>query len=87
MSKMIPDLEGAFRQFVPPRDAVLLQLEEEAGREGIPIIGPVVGEFLYVLARAMQAKQILELGTAILAASIRMVKKSLRRFSAPVSHR
>ena len=64
MSKMIPDLEGAFRQLVPPRDAVLLELEQEAGQEGIPIIGPVVGEFLHILARAMQAKQILELGTA-----------------------
>lgn len=64
MSKMIPDLEGAFRQFVPPRDAVLLELEQEARQEGIPIIGPVVGEFLHILARAMQAKQILELGTA-----------------------
>jgi len=61
---MIPDLEGAFRQFVPPRDAVLLELEQEARQEGIPIIGPVVGEFLHILARAMQAKQILELGTA-----------------------
>jgi caffeoyl-CoA O-methyltransferase len=64
MSKMIPDLEGAFRQFVPPRDAVLSELEQEARREGIPIIGPVVGQFLHILARAMQAKQILELGTA-----------------------
>jgi predicted O-methyltransferase YrrM len=41
-----------------------LALEEEARLEGIPIIGPVVGELLYILARAMQAKQILELGTA-----------------------
>jgi len=61
---MIPDPEGAFRRFVRPRDALLLALEEEAGKEGIPIIGPVVGQFLHILARAMQAKQILELGTA-----------------------
>jgi len=64
MPKMIPDPEGAFRRFVRPRDALLLALEEEAGKEGIPIIGPVVGQFLHILARAMQAKQILELGTA-----------------------
>lgn len=61
---MIPDLEGVFRQFVPPRDPVLLELEQEARREGIPIIGPVVGQFLHILARAMPAKHILELGTA-----------------------
>lgn len=64
MSKMIPDLEGAFREFVPTRDAILLELEEEARQENIPIIGPVVGELLYILARAMQAGRILELGTA-----------------------
>jgi len=64
VAKMIPDLEGAFRQLVPPRDAVLLALEQESRQEGIPIIGPVVGAFLHILARAMEAKQILELGTA-----------------------
>jgi predicted O-methyltransferase YrrM len=64
MSKMIPDLEGYFRQFVSPRDSLLLELEEEARQEGIPIVGPVVGELLYILVRASQATQILELGTA-----------------------
>ncbi|OGP75354.1 MAG: hypothetical protein A2Y80_10580 [Deltaproteobacteria bacterium RBG_13_58_19] len=61
---MIPDLEGHFRSFLPPRDELLLELEREAGQEGIPIVGPVVGELLYILARAAQARLILELGTA-----------------------
>src|SRR4030042_2407492 len=64
MSMMIPDLEGHFRSFLPPRDELLLELEREAGQEGIPIVGPVVGELLYILARAAQARLILELGTA-----------------------
>ena len=64
MSKMIPDLEGYFRQFVPSRDSLLLELEEEARQEGIPIVGPVVAELLYMLVRASHAGQILELGTA-----------------------
>jgi len=64
MSRMIPDLEGAFRKFVPARDDILLELEEEARQENIPIIGPVVGELLYILARAIKAERILELGTA-----------------------
>ena len=64
MSKMIPDLEGYFRQFVPSRDSLLLELEEEARQEGIPIVGPVVGELLYILVLATKAVQILELGTA-----------------------
>jgi len=64
MSKMIPDMEVYFRQFVPSRDSLLLQLEEEARQERIPIIGPVVAELLYILVRASRARRILELGTA-----------------------
>ncbi|MDD2902292.1 MAG: O-methyltransferase [Syntrophales bacterium] len=64
MSMMIPDLEKYFSGFIPPRDALLLELEEEAARESIPIVGPVVGELLHILARLAGAKNILELGTA-----------------------
>jgi predicted O-methyltransferase YrrM len=64
MCAMIPDLEGHFREFIPPRDELLQALEEEAHTEKIPIIGPVVGELLFILARATKAKDILELGTA-----------------------
>ena len=64
MSAMIPDLEAYFRGLVPPGDAVLLELEQEATLESIPIVGPVVGELLFVLARATGAARILELGTA-----------------------
>jgi len=39
-------------------------LEEEAFREDIPIVGPVVGELLFILARVSRAERILELGTA-----------------------
>jgi predicted O-methyltransferase YrrM len=49
---------------LPARSALLHTLEEEARREEIPIVGPVVGELLYVLARATGAARILELGTA-----------------------
>ncbi len=64
MAAMIPDLEHYFRGFLPPRDDLLLELEREAEAEGIPIVGPVVGELLFILARAMAAGRILELGTA-----------------------
>jgi caffeoyl-CoA O-methyltransferase len=64
MSKMIPDLEGYFRGLVPETEGLLQELEQEATRESIPIVGPVVGELLFVLARATGAAAILELGTA-----------------------
>jgi len=64
MCAMITDLEAHFREFIPPRDELLLKLEEEARDEKIPIVGPLVGELLFILARATQARRVLELGTA-----------------------
>jgi len=65
MSVMIPNLEEYFRKFVTSEDSFLSELETEALKEEIPIIGPVVGELLSILVTATQAKRILELGTAI----------------------
>ena len=64
MSTMMPDLEGYFRSLVPGGDALLQELEQEAAREAIPIVGPLVGELLFVLARATGAARILEIGAA-----------------------
>jgi caffeoyl-CoA O-methyltransferase len=64
MSHMIPDPETYFRGFIPPRDNLLIALEQEAEEENIPIVGPVVGELLYIFSRAINARAILELGTA-----------------------
>lgn len=64
MTNMMPDLEGYFRGLAPESDALLLELEAEATRESIPIVGPVVGQLLFILARATGAARILELGTA-----------------------
>ena len=61
---MIPDLEPYFKGLVPQRTELLQRLEAEAEQERIPIVGPVVGELLFILARAMGARRILELGTA-----------------------
>ena len=64
MSDIVDNPEEYFEQLVPGRDSLLAGLEEEARQEEIPIIGPVVGELLYVLVRATRSKRILELGTA-----------------------
>ena len=64
MAAMKADLEHYFRGFIPPRDDLILTLEREADVENIPIVGPVVGELLFILARATQARAILELGAA-----------------------
>jgi len=44
-------------------DRVLLRMEEEARQERFPIIGPAAGKFCYMMARAIGAKRIFELGS------------------------
>ena len=61
---MVDNPETYFSKQVPDRDSLLIKLEEEAQNENIPIVGPVVGELLFMLACITQAKRILELGTA-----------------------
>jgi predicted O-methyltransferase YrrM len=64
MSGMVDNPETYFSKQVPDRDSLLIKLEQEAQNENIPIVGPVVGELLFMLACITQAKRILELGTA-----------------------
>ena len=47
MSEMIKNPEKYFRRFIPKRSALLKEMEEEAFREDIPIVGPVVGTPFY----------------------------------------
>ena len=44
-------------------DPILLRMEEEARNERFPIIGPAAGKFCYLMARAINAKRIFELGS------------------------
>ena len=64
MSKIVDQTEKYFHELIPARDELLLKLEAEAERENIPIVGPVVGELLFILACAIKARNILEIGTA-----------------------
>lgn len=60
-----PGQERYLERLLPPRDALLREMEERAAREDIPISDPEVGRLLGVLARATGARHILEIGTAI----------------------
>lgn len=44
-------------------DPVLLRMEAEARRDRFPIIGPAAGKLCYLLARAMSARRVFELGS------------------------
>ncbi len=50
---------------IPARDEVLAQIETEALKRDIPIVGPAVGRFLHQLALIVNAKTVFELGSAV----------------------
>ncbi len=50
---------------LPARDAVLQEIEKQAGKRDIPIVGPAVGRLLYQYARLINARKVFELGSAI----------------------
>jgi caffeoyl-CoA O-methyltransferase len=50
---------------LPPRDEVLAEMEAEAAKHEVPIVGPAVGRLLYQLALMIQAKNVFEMGSAI----------------------
>lgn len=49
---------------VSSEDGLLLEMEELAREQNVPIIGPQVGSFLYQLAITIKAKRVFELGSA-----------------------
>jgi caffeoyl-CoA O-methyltransferase len=50
---------------LPPSDEVLTEIEAEAAKRKIPIVGPAVGRILHQLALMIGAKTIFEMGSAI----------------------
>jgi caffeoyl-CoA O-methyltransferase len=58
------ELQAYLDALVPPREPVLARMEEEAHREGIPIVDAHEGALLSLLVKIAGAKRVLELGTA-----------------------
>lgn len=57
--------EAYLERLLPPREPLLSEMEEHARRESVPISDPEVGRLLSILARSLDARRILEIGTAI----------------------
>lgn len=53
------------QSLLPPRDALLREMEAYAAEHGVPISDPEVGLLLQVLAMGTGARRIVEIGTAI----------------------
>jgi caffeoyl-CoA O-methyltransferase len=58
-------VEKYLYSLLPMRDAVLAEIEAEAAKRDIPIVGPAVGRILYQLARIAGTKNVFEMGSAV----------------------
>lgn len=63
MSIVDPAIESYLAGLRPQSDPVLQQMERLALERGFPIIGPDCGRLLFILSRAIDARQVLELGS------------------------
>jgi predicted O-methyltransferase YrrM len=61
----VPEVEDYLYAMLPPRDEVLAEMEIEASKNKVPIVGPAVARVLYQLAIISGAKRIFEMGSAI----------------------
>lgn len=59
-----PEQESYLERLLPPRDPLLREMEEHARQEDVPISDPEIGRLLGILARSLNARRILEIGTA-----------------------
>ena len=61
----VPEVEDYLYAMLPPRDDVLTEMEADAAKNKVSIVGPAVGRVLYQLTVISKAKRIFELGSAI----------------------
>ena len=59
------DVEQYLYELLPERDSVILEMEQYAEENRVPIIGPAVARLLSLFAQTSGAKRIFEMGSAI----------------------
>jgi predicted O-methyltransferase YrrM len=62
---VLPNVESYMHMLLPQRDHVLTEIEKLASNNKIPIVGPAVGRFLFLLARLVGAQHVFEMGSAV----------------------
>ena len=58
-----PKIAAYLERRVPKRPPVMVRMEAYAAKEDFPIVGPLVGRYLYQMATAIKARRVLELGS------------------------
>jgi caffeoyl-CoA O-methyltransferase len=57
-------IEDYLAALMPPRSEIFAELEKRARAHGLPLVGPVEGQLIYLLAKSIGAREALEIGTA-----------------------
>lgn len=60
---LVPEVEAYLHHLTPPSPGVLPEMEARAAERGFPIIGPLVGRLLWLLASSRGARTVLEMGS------------------------
>lgn len=63
MALNFDSLHQYLQKVTPPRPGVLREMEKLAEEKDFPIIGPLVGRFLYQLVKVSGAKRVFEMGS------------------------
>jgi predicted O-methyltransferase YrrM len=63
MDIVTPAIEEYLRRVTPPSAGVLVEMERLAEERRFPIVGPLVGRVLFLLARAAGARTVFECGS------------------------
>jgi len=58
-------VENYMYSLLPARDEVLAEMEAQAAKRNIPIVGPLVGRLLHQIAALAGAQRVFEMGSAI----------------------
>lgn len=61
----VPEVEDYIYAMLPQRDEVLAEMEADATKNDVPIVGPAVARVLYQLAVISGARKVFEMGSAI----------------------
>lgn len=67
-------IEDYLSDLMPQREPVLAELEVRAQKQGLSLVGPVQGQFLYLQALSMGARRALEVGITTGYAAIYLIK-------------
>jgi predicted O-methyltransferase YrrM len=63
MDLVQPDIDRYLGRWAASDDPIVAEMEQLASARGFPIVGPQVGRLLLMLARSIDAKRVLELGS------------------------